>query len=236
MIDISILVPTRERPGNILGFLESMRYTAYLPETIEVVIYIDNDDPTRNIIPSAFPPLEIKKIIGPRSKSIGKMFKAMWKAASGRIIGGAGDDMVFRSQGWDMKIRDIFEVDEDGIYLAYGNDLHQGENMCTMPFLSSEYCRILGGVCPEEYPGEYADTHILDIFAKLKTAGYDRKRYLDKMIIEHIHPAAGKGEWDETYENRHPTSDSKKIYDSLEGRRKKEVVKLIQHIKAQEEL
>ena len=39
----------------------------------------------------------------------------------------------------------------------------------------------------------------LDNFWMAIGSGIDRLRYLDDVVLEHLHPQLGKGEWDDTY-------------------------------------
>jgi len=141
-----------------------------------------------------------------------------------------GDDNVFRTPGWDDTVKEIFAKFPDGICLVYGNDLNQGRNMCTAPFLSRKYCEILGGPCPAEYTGEFVDTHIMDTFYKLRYWGYDRIVYLKDLIIEHMHHVVGKAPLDDTYANKAPTEDNRNLFFELDPLRVEQARALVRYL------
>jgi len=219
-MDISILMPTRARPAWVKRFLDSVVSTAEAPGAIETVLYIDEDDIQSHLI--EHPSAGVVKLIQPR-RALGEMYKICFEVSQGSIIMLAGDDFVFRTPGWDGVVKGLFRRFSDGILLVYGNDLNQGPRVCTAPFISRRMCEILGAPCPPEYTGEFIDAHIFDIFQKLKAEGYDRVRYLDDLIIEHMHHVVGKAPFDETYANRTPTPLSRALYHKLEGLRQEQV-------------
>lgn len=58
---------------------------------------------------------------------------------------------------------------------------------------------VAGGLVPVEYNRDYIDTHLYDIFRKLKALGCDRLVYLEDVVLEHMHIEAGKARMDATY-------------------------------------
>lgn len=223
-MNFSLLVPTRARPHNVARLLDSIATTADNPSAIEVVLYVDDDDRQSHHL--THDTLKTESIVGDR-RPMSKMFSACYQRCSGAIIMLCGDDVVFRTAGWDQQVAARFERFPDRIALIYGNDLLKGESLCTHPFLSREACEQLGRPCPPEYPGEYIDTHIFDVFHKLRCAGRDRIVYLDDVVIEHMHYSVGKAPVDDTYTNHAPTHICREIYERLEGQRAQTVATLL---------
>jgi len=196
---ISLIMPTRERPKWVERYFQSvLDHTSNL-ENIELVLYIDDDD-------SASMDLDcdrfrVVKIIGPRL-TMGAFNTICMKKAEGDIIVLQNDDMVIRTKGWDEMLLKFHDQSEDGIYLAYPNDLSMKEKLSVAPILSRRTCELLGDPFPEPYPGGFIDYHIFDIFIRLKRLGFDRFYFINDLIIEHLHYRIGKSEYDKTYENR----------------------------------
>ena len=72
----------------------------------------------------------------------------------------------------------------------YGNDLLQGENLPTQVAMTSDIVRALGYMCPPTLTHLFVDNFWLSLG---RTA--DCIRYLPDVVVEHMHPAAGKAEW-----------------------------------------
>jgi hypothetical protein len=226
-IDISILLATRGRPQFVQRLFKSLTDTAADSKALEIILYIDDDDLAGRQIDHDR--LKVKKITGPRI-SMGAMHNECYKASRGGIILIIGDDNVFRTPGWDDTVRETFAKFPDEICLVYGNDLNQGRNMCTAPFLSRKYCEILGGPCPVAYTGEFVDTHIMDTFYKLRYWGYDRIIYLKNLIIEHMHHVVGKAPFDDTYANKAPTEENRNLFFSLDPLRVEQARALVRYL------
>jgi hypothetical protein len=68
--------------------------------------------------------------------------------------------------------------------------------------LSRRTCEVLVEPYPQAYRGAFIDVHLFDIFKRLHHAGFDRIRYLDDVVFEHLHYRTGKAAYDETYQRR----------------------------------
>lgn len=196
---ISLLLPTRGRPIFVERFFRSISETALQLERIEVILYVDEDDTSSYYLDSE--DVSVVRIIGPEM-SMGGYNSACLARARGDIIILVNDDMVIQTSGWDRKIVEVDAEFVDKIYLAYSNDLHKGHNQCTFPILSRRTCELLVEPYPIAYQGAFIDIHLLDIFKRLQHAGFDRIRYLDDVIFEHLHYRIGKASYDETYRRR----------------------------------
>lgn len=229
-VDLSILLPTRGRPMKVRHLFDNIIKTAASPSGLELVLYMDEDDTPSHSL--SHPSLAITPLIGPR-KPMGEMLRACYEKSVGRYILVIGDDNLFRTKNWDRIILDAFNHFPDGIALVYGDDLIQGRNMCTAPAFSRNMCELLGGPCPSEYSGEFIDTHILDLFTKLRCWGYDRIIYLDHLIIEHMHHVVGKSEYDETYARQNTTDENRNLYFRLDGLRVDQARLLVNYMASQ---
>lgn len=196
---ISLLLPSRKRPALALRFLRSVLETAAYTDDVEVVLYVDDDDIDSHGIDC--PGLHLVRIVGPR-QSMGAYNTACLARARGDIIMLVNDDVVIRSQGWDEVLRELDASVQDQIYLAYGDDLFKGKDLCTFPILSRYVCNLLHDPYHVAYRGAFIDYHLMDIFKRLEHVGHGRIFYLPEVVFEHLHYRTGKSDIDETYSAR----------------------------------
>lgn len=227
---ISLLLPTRGRYHVASRFLQSVVDTTARPADVEVVIYIDEDDVQSHELDH--PALTIEKIIGPRI-TMGSYNTACLERAKGDIIILVNDDVVIQTKGWDERIRSSAQAFSDDVYLAYANDLFKKKSLCAFPVLSRKVCDLLIDPYPAVYKGAFIDTHLLDIFRRLKYAGFDRLCYLEDVVFEHFHYRAGKAPLDETYTERNRFDDDH-VFLELRDWRQAAATRLVQAIKGEE--
>lgn len=108
------------------------------------------------------------------------------------IIGMLNDDQRVRTKGWDARVIDTLR-DRPGI--CYGDDLFQGPKLVTSPFISAPIIKALGWYCLPTCEHLFVDNAWGVLGQTL-----DCLTYLPDVVIEHMHPFAGKGDWDEGYE------------------------------------
>jgi len=202
--DISLILPTRERPTQARQALDSVARTADRPRQLEVILYVDLDDvPSHGI---EHPDLKVVKLIRPRAK-MGAMTQACYAASAGRYVMLLNDDVVCRTAGWDAAILARLEQYADDVALVWGNDLFRGATLPSHPILARTACAIMGGVCPQKYHRDYIDAHIYDVFCALRRLGHDRLVYLPDVVFEHMHVEAGKAPFDNTAVKQRKTDD-----------------------------
>ncbi|MBI5560220.1 MAG: glycosyltransferase family 2 protein [Deltaproteobacteria bacterium] len=197
MAFISILLPTRGRPLLTSRLFESLASNTSLPGDIEVVLYMDDDDHKSHAV--THPLLNITRVIRPHGSPMGKIIGECYRQSSGRYVMLMNDDCVFRSRGWDLRVREAFSFFPDDIAFVYGNDLDQGADVPTFPILSRKACEVMGGVAPDGYLNLHIESHLFDVFRQLRRLGHNRILYLDDVIFEHMHPLVGKSGTDATY-------------------------------------
>jgi hypothetical protein len=108
------------------------------------------------------------------------------------IVGFMGDDHRPRTEGWDVEVAKACANTPNAV--VYGNDLLQGQALATAVFMDSAIIKALGYMV---FPGGvhlFFDNFWMDIGRGLGTL-----TYLSDVIIEHVHPSAGKVEWDHGY-------------------------------------
>lgn len=190
MRDIAIMVPSRGRPGNIRRLQENMFENCRVDTSLHV--YVDNDDPRLDEYREL---VGVNLVVGEPSR-IGPILNrnVMDLVDNYYIVGFMGDDHAPRTPGWDKVFLDHLTEMRTGV--VYGNDLFQGHNLATAVCMTSDIIKTLGYF---SLPG--ANHLFLDNFWMAIGRGIDRLYYFDDVVIEHIHPAKEKAEWDEVYAN-----------------------------------
>ena len=194
MISISLLLPTRERSSFVHRLFDSLIETTFSLQEIEFVLYMDDDDPESHGISNSA--LNITRIIRQPGNTMGNITRECYKASKGHYVMLMNDDVVFRTADWDVAVKKAFARFDDDIALVYGNDLDQGKAVPTFPILSKKVCGLMGNICPKEYLNLHIESHIFDIFNRLKRLGQDRIVYLEDVVFEHLHHSLGKSEYD----------------------------------------
>jgi len=204
--------------------------TAENPETLEVILYVDDDDAESARLACAS--LRVVKLIGPRV-SMGAMTRACHEASRGRYIALINDDMIFRTQAWDSAVADAFARHGDDIALVYANDLYYGDKVATFPILSRKACEVMGGIVPQEYQSHSIDSHLFDVFERLGKLGFDRLTYLPEVVFEHLQHGAGHSAARPT-PGAEAQRDDRRRYLALSEEREKIARKLAEHIRSRQ--
>lgn len=182
-IDLAVIVPSRGRPEAIAELAEVWRETTTTTNA-HLAVCIDDNDPKR---------LEYGKNVNVYPSRT--MVEALNRAAAAfadmaYAVGFMGDDHRPRTVGWDARYLEALH--ELGTGIVYGNDLLQGRNLPTQCAMTSDIIRSLGYMAPPGLRHMYVDNFWL---ALGRSAGCIK--YLPDVVIEHMHPIAGKAEWTE---------------------------------------
>lgn len=217
---ISLLCPTRNRPDSVRRLVSSARETASEPRRLEFVFYTDRD------APGSVPAFEchqasINVLVGDRIV-LSEMWNRCFDHARADVFMHCGDDIVFRTDGWDELVVGAFEKVQDRIALVHGDD---GFNYgcVTHGFLHRRWVEAVGYFVPPYFASDYNDLWLTEVATAL-----DRKIAVD-ILTEHMHPAAGKGTWDKTHKERlarHKAENVDQLYKDLAPRRAEDVEKL----------
>ena len=192
---ISICCPTRGRPEAMSRLLESVLATT--EDAPHIIFYIDEDDQVS--INRASEMMEndqkVGYVLGPRI-TLSECWNKCAKAATGDILMFAGDDIVFKTKGWDRMVINTFESHPDKYIFVHGDDGHWGNQFGTHGFIHRKWYETVGYLLPPYFVSDYGDTWINDMSNLLR-----RRVYLN-FVTEHLHPAWGKAEMDQTHRER----------------------------------
>lgn len=191
-VSLAVLIPSRGRPWAVDALLDAWRATG---ATATLVIGLDDDDSTSPSYPwldtgaAPWPVYHVGKRLGLCSTT-NELARAY--AGTHDVLGSFGDDHRPRTRFWDRIVCDALA--EMGTGIVYGDDLFRGEDLPTAVFMTADIVRTLGYMAPPELAHMYID----DTWREWgRAAGI--LRYLPEVVIEHLHPDAGKAEMDATY-------------------------------------
>jgi hypothetical protein len=185
-----VLVPTRGRPQNAARLQQAFRDTDSLNAALMFVV--DHDDPELPAYRDARVPLRVHEGETGSGMVAGLNWAAGLYADVYENLGFMGDDHLPRTAGWDAHVLGALNSPEPRI--VYGDDLLQGERLPTAAFLPSRVVRALGFMAPPVLRHLYVDDFWLELGRRLGGL-----TYLPDVVIEHVHPAAGKTPMDAGY-------------------------------------
>lgn len=189
------IVPSRSRPDNITNLISAFKTTRCMADLLVVV---DNDDPQlegyHRVQESSASLSWVGFEYDERLRLGGTLNKyARHFCPDYDVIGFMGDDHRPKTPIWDglmaRKLRDM----KTGI--VYGNDLYQGANLPTEVCMTTDIITALGYMVPPTMTHLYLDNFWLTLG---REAGCIE--YMEHVIIEHLHPSAGKAGGDAVYD------------------------------------
>lgn len=151
--NISILVPTRSRPEKMLRLVQNV--AGY--RNIEVVIGVDEDDPTpftAEMIPEG---ANAKIVLRPRHETLGAVFNTLASNSRGQWLMAMGDDYVIDTPDWPQIVLNCGKQLPRNAGVMYCRDpLHPG--FPTIFCISRDQYAKLGYFVPPFFPYWFIDT------------------------------------------------------------------------------
>jgi len=202
MADLVVIVPSRGRPQAARELAQAFVETC--TADTRLVFAVDDDDPDlpgyREVLSEyRTAPIAVEVCIANNDDHT--MVCALNKVALALVniyrpapyaLGFLGDDHRPRTRGWDQRYLDVLR--ELGTGIVYGNDLLQGDRLPTQAAMTADIVAALGYMAPPGLRHMYVDNFWRDVG---QAAGC--LRYLPDVIVEHLHPVAGKAAVDEGY-------------------------------------
>lgn len=188
--NLAIIVPTRGRPQNI------ERLVQVDAPNVDWYFCVDDDDDLHAYTAAIAAGVEsVNMVTGPPQRLVPwiNQMSAMLIEDGYQYIGFIGDDHLPRTPEWDKRI--IEALERLGTGIVYTNDLLQSEKLPTVAFMTSDIIRTLGYMAPPCLTHLFVDDAWLAWGRAIK-----RIAYLPQVVIEHLHPIAGKAEMDANYE------------------------------------
>jgi hypothetical protein len=189
---VLVRMPTRSRFAQAIEVLAAYRSMAGMPITLEVVV--DTDDET--LTPEALYRLHALGCI----ITYGQHSTKIEACNGGRvtewdILVLASDDMRPAKDGWATRIVELFEEHYphlDGC--LHFDDAYSHERVCTLPVMGRRIYDRFGQVYHSDYKSLFCDDEYTEVLQAL-----GRLTYVNEILIEHMHPAAGKAKKDALY-------------------------------------
>lgn len=220
---ISVLVPSRGRPEMFKRMYDTLVDTATFPRAIEVVAYLDDDDPERD----DYPVETETKIVYVNGERIllSEAWNAAYQWASGEILMHCGDDLTFNTPGWDQRVREEFSKIPDRIGLVFADDLSTNfPDLATHGFVHRRWVDAVGYFLPPLFSCDWNDVWLTEVAQKI-----GRAIPMPDVVIEHHHYTFGKAERDETHaerEERGARDDVVSIFKNTAQNRASDAMKL----------
>jgi hypothetical protein len=192
-MSLGLLVPTRNRAFNARRLATAFEETVTGLHT-KLIFVVDHDDPCKQEYLDTLPEWVTVCIVpedGPKRMGPVLNFAASWACHEYSHLGFMGDDHLPRTLGWDDTILNIMG-DSPGV--AYGDDLHQGGKLATACVITSKIVRTLGYMSPPPLEHLYIDNFWMTLGSTTNLW------YVPDVIIEHLHPDAGKAQRDTGYD------------------------------------
>jgi hypothetical protein len=197
--DLLVITPSRGRPDNATRLLKAVHETAKL--VTHVHIAVDDDDPELESYQQA-----VSEVAGPGDvlETGPRKGLAAWtndialrKAGNYTYLASFGDDMIPKTRYWDYYLARGID-DMGGAGFTYPWDGLR-EDIPEAVVISSSIVMALGWMCLPGLDHFFIDNAWADL-----GRGAGCIRHLRAVMVDHVHPRAGKAERDETYSEASP--------------------------------
>ncbi len=211
---LSLLCPTRERPAGLRALITSVRKTAAKPDRIELLFYIDADDPTREACcalltdPRVTHGMLCVPIVGPPI-SVSRSWNILAAHSTGDVLLMTNDDQVYVDYGWDVRIDEEYARFADEVACMffekgqYGPAPGQGRVEVDFPMVTRRWYETLGYFTPGIFEFWANEIWIIDIARRV-----GRLHPISNVFVDHIHCKEYKAPYDRTYQ-RHRAADDR---------------------------
>lgn len=195
MTELAVIVPTRSRPHSVPRIIDAWNRTGSFG-TADLWFVIDRDDMAYDEYLSrlgGYPP--VRYMVVPEWQPMVPKLNdaAILLATSYPNVAFMGDDHLPRTVMWANKLVTNHAMNRAGI--IYGRDGFQDESLATWWSMKSEIIAALGRMVPAPVQHMYCDNAVMELGRRTGVLHYD-----DSILIEHMHPVAGKAEMDAQYE------------------------------------
>jgi len=197
---ISILVPTLNRPVSMHKFALAVDSVTTVTDDVEIIYGVHEEDKTsiekgRELGDSCKVKVRIEIISRyPDGKvHLSHLWNQLYPLATYDILGFFGDDVLFKTPGWDLEVRKEFEKDPS--VLVSCNDVHiQKGRSATLFFTHKSVHDKVGFYLPPSFRRWYMDAFWDTVY---RNAG--KLHYREDIVTEHIHPDVFPEKMDDTY-------------------------------------
>lgn len=201
-----VIIPTKGRPTSVARMVEAFEETGAFAQGAAIYWAIDPTDPAAALYEQEITARNRASGLAglltmPNSgmahptNTAARIIVEDWPAEiRPAAVAFFGDDHVPRTHGWVDAALEALEAMPGGTGIVYPNDGHRGERLATCWIMSTNIVERIHRVVPCLVNHLFADDSVM---ALGKAAGC--LRYLPDVLVEHMHPLAGKAEDDDTY-------------------------------------
>jgi aspartyl/asparaginyl beta-hydroxylase (cupin superfamily) len=210
---LTLLCPTRGRPGGLHRLLRSVHRTAVHAGRIDVQCYVDADDPAlpayQSLVARAawrYPRLGGCELHVGAPVGVPATWNALATTATGDFLLMANDDQVYVDHGWDValdrRVAALFDAHPDRVLCLYFDAGQYPDGGCDFPIISRSWYRDLGYYCPELFQQWQAEQWIFDIARRL-----GRLFPIHGILVAHLHYQDFTAPFDATYQRHRLTTE-----------------------------
>ncbi len=196
MTEFAVLVPTRSRPANIAPIVEAWHQTGAFG-VADLIFVVDEDDmayPEYAALLLDHP--QVRRINMPEWKPLVPKLNEAAALVSQRYptVAFMGDDHLPRTGMWAHTLILHHATTPGSIW--YGRDGFQDQRLASWWSMDSGIIRKLGGrMVPAPVQHMYCDNAVMALGEQAGVLNYD-----PSILVEHMHPFAGKSAMDAQYE------------------------------------
>ncbi len=210
-MQIAVLTPSRARPGRLDNFIQSVHGLAKNKERVYTYNYIDSDDPRVKAYDDyrSKQPTNSLNVTGD-PQSVSKSWNILARMAvdeGADVLIMGNDDMMYRTEEWDVILEEETKKYPDNIYVMWFEDLINGKDHCAFPIVSKTWYETVGYFTPGIFNFGYNDTWIFDLGQRV-----GRTHFIPNVVNEHLHFSTGKSAADDTT-NRNRTQERGNLYE-----------------------
>ncbi|QKV97140.1 aspartyl/asparaginyl beta-hydroxylase domain-containing protein [Streptomyces sp. NA02950] len=215
---LSLLCPTRNRVANLAEFLRSVHRTAAAPGRIEVLAYVDEDDPALPEYRELFAHARLRFAglarcalhVGPPI-GVAAAWNHLAEQAEGNFLLMANDDQLYVDHGWDValdrRVAELTVMHEDAVLCLYFDAAQYADGGRDFPIVSRSWYETLGYFVPTIFQQWEVEQWVFDLAERL-----GRLYAVSGVFVEHRHYQDYKAPFDETYQ-RHRMTRNKSFAD-----------------------
>ena len=210
---LGLFCPTRKRVKMLTRLMESAFNLADKPDRIKFRLYVDSDDYETMDHLTKINQDQFTAVIDKHGvRHLSDTYNVLFHYSDDDVMVQLGDDTVMRTKGWDTLIENAFLEYDDRLVLIYGRDEIHNEKFAAHYSLHRNWIETVGYASPPYFSADWSDTWTFEIAKKL-----GRTKFINDLIIEHLHWTQGKSEIDETTflsESRRKNHNNESIYRS----------------------
>ncbi len=149
---ISVIVPSRGRPESLFRAVSS-----FAKEGVEVVVGLDDDDPTAFEAMKLLSDLPVRIVKAPRHESLPALQNALAATAKGDFILPMSDDYTIEQDNWPELVMKAASLLPNGLGIVFLNDpMYPG--FCTFPVIPRKLMELQGFLMAPWFPFLFTDT------------------------------------------------------------------------------